>query len=73
VDLFDPNHHLQRRGDGFWLCITLHGGSRSRRLRLRLGTRVAATARRRRDALLRPHPDADAFRAYRAFLPEGKN
>jgi len=58
VELFDPDHHLQKRRDGFWLSITLHGGFRPRRLRMRLGTRVAATARRRRDAVLRRYHDA---------------
>ncbi|HEY5906714.1 MAG TPA: hypothetical protein VIZ31_01645 [Vicinamibacteria bacterium] len=69
MDLFDPNHHLERRRDGFWLRITLHGGARPRRLRVRLGTHVVATARRRRDALLRPHADADAFRTYPRLGP----
>ncbi|HVQ30205.1 MAG TPA: hypothetical protein VMV21_11525 [Vicinamibacteria bacterium] len=58
---FDPDHHLVWRPEGYWLSITLHGEGRPRRLRRPLGTRDRATARERRDRLLRTLPDADVL------------
>jgi hypothetical protein len=63
VNLYDPNHHLKRIGGRFWLSLTLHGSGQPERLRVPLNTKDLACARRRRDEILRRHPDAHALLA----------
>jgi hypothetical protein len=69
VDLYDPDHHLERRPEGFWLSITVHGDGRPRRIRKPLDTHDRETARQRRDRFLRTLPDAEALVSHRTDLP----
>lgn len=55
-DVDSPNHHLWRNRRTWWVAFTvILDGYRQERIRRSLGTRDLATARARRDALLREY------------------
>jgi hypothetical protein len=65
----DPNHHLWRNGRVWWIAFTVHQGHRQERIRLSLGTREVAEARRKRDGLLALFAQAEALRISLRFVP----
>jgi hypothetical protein len=65
----DPNHHLWRNGRVWWIAFTLHQGHRQERIRLSLGTREVAEARRKRDELLALFARAEELRISLRFVP----
>jgi hypothetical protein len=65
----DPNHHLWLNGRVWWIAFTVHQGHRQERVRLSLGTRDVAEARRKRDALLDLFARAAELRISLRFVP----
>lgn len=65
----DPNHHLWRNGRVWWIAFTVHQGHRQERIRLSLGTRDVAEARRKRDDLLALFARAEELRISLRFVP----
>src|SRR5262245_30993010 len=65
----DPNHHLWLNGRVWWIAFTVHQGHRQERIRLSLGTRDVAEARRRRDAWLDLFAHAEDLRISLRFVP----
>jgi hypothetical protein len=68
------NHHLWLNRRTWWVAFTvLRDGYRQERIRLSLGTRDVATARLRRDALMKEYADRPAValsvRLARSIMP----
>jgi hypothetical protein len=81
-DDVDPDHHLWRNGNLWWIAFTVHRGYQQERLRFSLKTRDVVEARRRRDAVfalyaaaadceisIRLKPGRPARRRARALTP----